>query len=428
MTTLLRTGLSVGLCATLLAAAPVDTAPARASAEVRLTAASEGATVLTFEGGLVGLPAALTFEGGKIGLQPLLQFTQFQLQGSQCEVPNICKPVYYPALPIGLWYNKLVAPSVTDAIAALPDGTKAKPFGHSQGGQIIYQAIRDWVANPNDPKTPSPDDVSWVSIGNPENAFGGTEGAKLGLPPNTPYHGIEVIKEYDGWADSPDGPFNLLSWLNAQVGKSTTHVWGYFDVDLNSPDNTWYQPEGGNIYYVFVPNDTLPLIEMTGLLAPLLNPILDPILRPIVDAGYDRPDWTVVPNPLQQAGASAVSVSNAGASSLRRPAAAVRPAAGSKVTDQTPEVSNDVVADRSDDVSQDVVADPAPEVQVLNNRGAHQDREQNQRHRRSAANRGGAESLGVNPVRNKVGAASRAAAGQRVHGVENLRGADDSGN
>lgn len=404
MRTLLRTGLSVGLCAGLLTAVPVDAAPARAGAEVRL-AASEGATVLTFEGGIVGI-------------QPFLQFTPHQLQGALCEAPNVCEPVYYPALPLGLWYNKLVAHTVTDAIAGLPDGTQAKPFGHSQGGQIIYQAIRDWVADPTADDTPSPEDVSWVSIGNPENAFGGTK-KELGLPPDTPYHGIEVIKEYDGWADAPSGPFNLLSWLNAQVGKSTTHVFGYFDVDLNSPENIWYQPDNGNIYYVFVPNDTLPLIEMTGLLAPLLNPILDPILRPIVDAGYDRPDWTVVPNPLQQEAVAAANVS-----SSRRPAgpSAASPSPAPAAL-PAPALSNPV----SPQALQDLVTDPAPEVQVLHDRDTDQDGEQDQRHRRGPADRRGPERLGVNPVRDKVGAPARPAAGQRIHRVENLRGADDSG-
>jgi hypothetical protein len=396
-------GLAAGVCAAVVAATPVDIGPDQVRAEVRLTAASEGATVLTFEGGL-------------IGLQPFFNFTPLQLQGSLCDAPNVCKPVYYPALPVGLWYNKLVAPAVTNAIAGLPAGTQAKPFGHSQGGQIIYQAIRDWVANPTADDTPSPDRVSWVSIGNPENAFGGTEKKKLGLPPDTPYHGIEVIKQYDGWADAPDGPFNLLSWLNAQVGKSTTHVWGYFDIDLDSPDNILYTPEKapgvpGNITYVFVPNDTLPLIEMTGILAPLLNPILDPILRPIVESGYNRP---IGPVPAPAPKSSASLARNAAAV---LPASPVRAAAGSQ----------GVVTDRSSGASEDVVADSSPEVEVLNNGGAHQDDEQDQRHRRGAADRRGAESLRINPVRNKVGAAGRAAAGQRVNGVENLRGADDSG-
>jgi hypothetical protein len=333
-----------------------------------------------------------------------------QLQGSLCDAPNTCQPVNYFAMPLGAYFNNEGAKKLTSAINGLPAGVPVTPFGHSQGGQVIYSAVRNWVANPGAPDTPDPSQVSWVSIGNPENAFGGTK-KQDGLPPNTPYHGIEVIKQYDGWADAPDGPFNLLSWLNAQVGKSTTHVFGYFDVDLNLPDNILYTPQispgvPGNITYVFVPNDTLPLIAMTGILAPLLNPILDPILRPIVEAGYNRPIGPV-PAPAQSSGAAVVSV----AANRRVPAlsaAAPTPTAPAAALD-------------------DVVADPAPEVKVLDNGDADQNAEQNQSHHRRAPDRGRPERLSVNPVRNQVGAASRAAAGQRVHRVENLRRTDDSG-
>jgi len=299
MRSLLTAGLAVGLCATLLAGSPADHGPALASAEVRLAAASQGATVLTLEGGL-------------IGIQHILRFTPKQLQGSLCATPNVCTPVDYPAWPLGQYFNDKGADRLIDAINAQPaDGPPVVAFGHSQGGQVIYTAVRRWIADPAN--APDPSAVSWVSIGNPENAFGGVK-KQDGLAPDTVYQGIEVIKEYDGWADAPSGPFNLLSWLNGQVGRSTTHVWGYFDVDLNSPDNTYYRPNDvngnpGNITYVFVPNDTLPLVAMTGILAPLLNPILDPILRPIVDAGYSRPNWPVVSGPVQAPPTVTVNVS-----------------------------------------------------------------------------------------------------------------------
>ena len=267
--------LSIALCAGLLAGTPGSAA----HAQVVRSEVSLAATVLTLEGGIVGL-------------QHLLHFTPLQLSGELCDSPNRCEPVDYFAMPLGQAFNDLGAVRVNEAIAELPDdGTPITLFGHSQGGQVIYSALRGWAADPD--TAPDPDRVSWVSIGNPENVFGGRDPDPV--PEDSPYAGIEVIRQYDGWADWPTGPFNLLAWANAAVGMSTTHVFGYFDVDIDAPTNIRYTPDRadgtpGNITYVFVPTPTLPLVTaMTGPLAPLLNPVLDPLLRPMVEAGYNRP-------------------------------------------------------------------------------------------------------------------------------------------
>ena len=380
---LVRTSLvGVLVCSALsvgLPVAPVVGPGVGAAAPVALTAATSdlGATVLTLEGGL-------------IGIQHTFYFTPRQLGGRLCAAPNTCDPVDYDAWPLGERFNERGADRVIAAVDALPSGTPTVLFGHSQGGQVIYSALRRWAANPA--AAPDPARLSWVSIGNPENAVGGR--AARPLPADSPYPGTEVIKQYDGWADWPTDTSNLLAVANALVGMSSTHMFGYFGVDINDPDNIRYTPERpdgtpGTITYVFVPTPVLPLVAMTGLLAPVLNPLLDPILRPMVEAGYQRPFGAV--------GSSA------------RSAAAQAP----------PPVSAPV--------SVDLVADPAPEVQVLNDGDTHQDREQDQRHDGRTPDRGRPERLSVNPVRHQVGATGRAAAGQRVNRVENLRGADDSG-
>lgn len=317
MKTLLYSGLAVGLSAALVAGVHDDTArTAHSLARVELAAASQdlGATVLTLEGGLVGI-------------QHILHFTPLQLQGSLCKSPDVCRPVDYPAWPLGEYFNRQGAARLIDAVNALPDSTPAIPFGHSQGGQVIYAAVRQWTADPA--TAPDPSRLSWVSIGNPENAVGGVK-RQDGLPPDTPYQGTEVIKQYDGWADWPTGTMNLVAWLNAMAGRRSAHVWGYFDVNLDDPANIRYTPDApngdpGNITYVFVPNDTLPLVAMTGILAPLLNPILDPVLRPIVESAYDRP----FPVPTPQPGGSIGSGNAAPAAQAVSP---VRLSAAAKVT------------------------------------------------------------------------------------------------
>jgi len=212
-------------CGLLVAAAIVAQAPqagaaalpAQAHPDVALAA---GATVLTLEGGIVGL-------------QHLLHFTPLQLQGDLCELPNVCTPVDYFAMPLGQWFNDLGAETLNDAMNALPDdGTPIVLYGHSQGGQVIYSALRGWAADPS--TAPDPSRVSWVSIGNPENTFGGRDPDPI--PADSPYQGTEVIRQYDGWADWPTDQRNPLAVLNAVIGMTTVHPF-YLDVDIDDPAN-----------------------------------------------------------------------------------------------------------------------------------------------------------------------------------------------
>jgi len=364
---LLGTGLSAALTAAIVVATHPPVNPA--IAEVGLTALS------------APLPATvLTLEGGLVGLQNLVPFTQLQLRGDLCDPPDTCQAVDYDAWPLGQYFNDLGAVRVNEAISALrDDGTPITLFGHSQGGQVIYSALRGWAADPA--TAPDSDRVSWVSIGNPENAFGGRDPDPI--PADSPYQGMEVIRQYDGWADWPTDERNLLAVLNAAVGMSTTHVFGYFDVDLNDPGNVRYTPDRddgspGNVTYVFVPNPMLPLVEMTGLLAPLLNPVLDPILRPIVEAGYQRPIGPV--------GGSAVPAA---------PAAAFRPAVPTARV-KSPAASISMVSEPLEPGPDDP---PSPVQQ------------------RRVADRAGGEKQRAQPVRARAGASSRAAVSQRADNV-----------
>lgn len=246
-------------------------------------------------------PAArvLTLEGGLVGLQSTFRFTQQQLRGELCQSPNTCQPVDYPALPADV-NNALGTDAVESAIEDLPSNEPIILFGHSQGGQVIYDALRRWDNDPD--LAPDPGRITWVSIGNPENPYGGVT-SKFGLsqpqprvPSDTQYEGIEVIRQYDGWADAPDNPLNLLAVLNAVVGSQTYHL-DYRNVDINDSNNVRFTPDKtdgtpGNITYVYVPAEVIPLAKDAGVLAP----ILDRWLRPTIEAGYARPVKIPIPS------------------------------------------------------------------------------------------------------------------------------------
>ncbi|MCV7347955.1 PE-PPE domain-containing protein [Mycolicibacterium rhodesiae] len=256
-----KAGLAVAMTAALIAAAPV----------------SNAATVLTLEGGFVGM-------------QHIWHFVPKQLQGDLCKSPNHCQPVDYFALPGGAFTDQ-GATRVQQAIAALPPDEQIVLFGHSQGGQVVYSDLRRFAADPAN--APDPSRLTWVSIGNPENPYGGRRGkteSSTGpwLPPDTAYMGTDVIRQYDGWADWPDDPRNLLAIANAVVGMFSIHP-DYRRVDLDDPNNVRFTPDvngqPGNVTYVWVPTKTLPLIAWAGPLAPAL----DKQLRPIIEKAYHRP-------------------------------------------------------------------------------------------------------------------------------------------
>lgn len=262
----------------------------------------------------------LTLEGGIVGMQHILHFTPLQLRGDLCEAPNHCQPVDYFAFPANPFTDQ-GAVNVENAIAALPTNEQVVLFGHSQGGQVIYSDLRRWAADPA--HAPDPARVSWVSIGNPENPFGGrrvtTEGPGAPwLPTDTAYTGTEVIRQYDGWADWPDDTSNLLAVANAVVGMQLIHP-RYWNVDLNDPSNVRYTPEvngsPGKVTYVWVPTDTLPLVAWAGPFAPAL----DNALRPIIEKAYHRP--VTIPDPTPPSSASNPARSSAAALTMSAPTA-----------------------------------------------------------------------------------------------------------
>ena len=152
-----QAGLAVAISAALIASTPSSTA----------------ATVLTLEGGFVGM-------------QHIVHFVPQQLQGDLCKSPNHCQPVDYFAFPGGAFTDSGAA-KVVQAIDALPDDDQIVLFGHSQGGQVVYSDLRRFAADPAN--APDPSRLTWVSIGNPENPYGGrrnkTETPAQWLPPDT---------------------------------------------------------------------------------------------------------------------------------------------------------------------------------------------------------------------------------------------------
>lgn len=178
--------------------------------------------------------------------------------------------------------------------------------GVSQGALAIADAKRALMAL-DEQDRPAADDVVFVAVGDPSSATGiGGRLPGLHVPfigvtflpaPDTPYDTIIVTREYDGLADFPDRPLNLIATLNALAGIVYVHPISYGpDADLSAiPDRDVTETVnslGGTTTSYFIQNDRLPLLQPLRDLnvdERIVSAIEQP-LKQIVDAGYSRND------------------------------------------------------------------------------------------------------------------------------------------
>jgi PE-PPE domain len=154
------------------------------------------------------------------------------------------------------------------------------------------------------------DNVNFVLAGNPERPNGGIL-ARFPAGTPIPILGITggaataatgapvvmVTQQYDGIADAPAYPLNLVADLNALLGAYYLHGGGtkdsvgpYSNVDPNADGNII--TTSGNMTDILVPAapGALPLfipLAQAGIPQPILV-ALDPAVRAIIETGYNR--------------------------------------------------------------------------------------------------------------------------------------------
>jgi hypothetical protein len=168
-------------------------------------------------------------------------------------------------------------------------------------GSMVASRLAAKLAVSSDP--PAVDDIRFVLLAPPEagiaeyfkqGTFIPILNYRVSRVPESPYPTTVVIGEYDGWADPPDRPWNLVSLLNAALGAAFVHTptsladWA----DVPAENITVEQnSKGATVTTYLVPTENLPLTMLLRLVVPdALVDILDQVLRPIVDAGYRRHD------------------------------------------------------------------------------------------------------------------------------------------
>jgi PE-PPE domain-containing protein len=200
---------------------------------------------------------------------------------------------------------------------ALPADTY-KVFGYSQSAAIATLEKRRLAATYDPGEGP---DVTFDVVGNPDRPNGGFLARGLrgitipfldvtffgAMPTNTQYETTDTARQYDGWADGPVNPLNILADINALVGIGVVHG-DYFSGMFGAPI---LQDQVGDTSYYLIPTKTLPMLSWLNQIptvGPFVAAVLDAPLRVIVEGGYDRTrspgdptgwNFLYTPNPIK---------------------------------------------------------------------------------------------------------------------------------
>jgi hypothetical protein len=173
--------------------------------------------------------------------------------------------------------------------------------GVSMGAMVAEQEQATLATDPN---APPREHLKFIRIASPQSGVARLvpAGTRIPIanytvqePTESQYDTIIVIGEYDGWADPPDRPWNLVATVNAILGIQYVHgPTAFTDPDDVPPENVTVttNSKGATTTTYLVPTKHLPLTQPLrdkGVPGPIVD-LADRALRPIVDAGYVRHD------------------------------------------------------------------------------------------------------------------------------------------
>jgi hypothetical protein len=264
------------------------------------------------------IPGMLSFDG-----QALENLAEPYIAATVGSVPRPFTNVDYPAsaFPLTGLFSPTADQSHVIGRAELAKDVAGDPapiiFGYSQGASVVTLYKRDFnelYANPLPGATiPHP---TFVVIGNITRPNGGffaripglhisTIGLRLygatptetagSAPGQITTH--DIVGQYDGAADFPAYPANLLALANAVFGALYVHA----NYQRLSVSDAVSQGQHGDTAYYMIPAGLLPLLEPLARLrvpTPLLA-ALDAPLRVLVEAGYDRTASPGQPTPAK---------------------------------------------------------------------------------------------------------------------------------
>lgn len=246
-------------------------------------------------------------------------------------------------------WNQSVAQGVKNVEARNPQGDVI--FGLSQGAVVLsrYKAAH-----------PEGTGNTFVLVENPSRPNGGILERFAGLyipvldisvSGATPDNGdttVDVARQYDGWADFPTYPLNLLATINAIMGMIYVH--GQTQTELTAADieaakaggSAYYQQHGDTTYYL-IRTPLVPLLmPLKGIVPDPILGAIDPVLRKFIEMGYNRADYSAPTRAQLLPGISLPAFPSLPAPASAAPKAVTPAAAEPEVS--TPEVSKPEVS------------------------------------------------------------------------------------
>jgi hypothetical protein len=190
---------------------------------------------------------------------------------------------------------------VADIAAAQKTGNgPVTVVGASAGSLVLDETLRYYQEHPD--LAPDPKKVNFVIIADgsrqdafrPSSLFDSLSGYTYQSPAQTAYNVSVVTFQYDGFADFPDQPLNLLAVANAVAGIFVLHNATYFaDISKMTPTSVVTDPgTGGTITRYLIAPLQLPLVTLMPFLAPIQDQ-----LKQIIDTGYSRNATVAAPAP-----------------------------------------------------------------------------------------------------------------------------------
>jgi hypothetical protein len=197
---------------------------------------------------------------------------------------------------VGLLNNTLVGPT-----GVLTQGNSALVVGYSQSATIANNEINALMAA----GSPYQGQLSFMLLADPNNPVGGILERFPGFyipfldvpfngatPPSSPYPTSIFAIQYDGIANAPQYPLNIVSDANAVAGYFVLHS-TYPTLTAAQVANAVQLPTSpgytGSTQYFALLTQNLPLLQPIRDISFVGNPIADavqPDLRVLVDLGY----------------------------------------------------------------------------------------------------------------------------------------------
>ncbi len=202
----------------------------------------------------------------------------------------------------------------TAIMAQYAAGTNTVVFGYSQSAGISTLEMRYLETLPAGQK-PDLSQLSFVLNGNPNRPDGGFYERfnnafspflqalgfqTAGATPTNAYPTTDYALQYDGIADFPQYPIDVLADANAFAGMIFVHP-TYSDLTPAQVALGVAQPVSPadtQTTYILIPTQNLPLLDPLRAIPVVGNPLADlvqPDLRVLVDLGYDRTAYQDVP-------------------------------------------------------------------------------------------------------------------------------------